>query len=58
MNKPETSTYAELVECEICLKEIPSSEAKMEEASDYVWFFCGLDCYAKWREQDDNRQED
>jgi hypothetical protein len=39
------------VACKICLKEIPISEAKSEEASDYVFYFCGLECYAKWKEQ-------
>ena len=36
------------VACEVCLKEIPQSEAKSEEAADYVAYFCGLECYAKW----------
>jgi len=42
----------EKVECEICLKEIPVSEAKMDEAADYVHHFCGLECYAIWRAQE------
>lgn len=42
----------EKVTCKICLKEIPISEAKNEEASDYVYHFCGSECYAKWKEQD------
>ena len=37
------------VSCEVCLEQIPSSEAKMEEANDYVLYFCGLDCYGIWR---------
>ena len=41
----------EKVACDICLKEVSISEAKSEEASDYVYHFCGLECYAKWREQ-------
>ena len=36
------------ISCEICLKEIPESEAKSREASDYFAYFCGLDCYEKW----------
>jgi hypothetical protein len=39
------------VSCEICLKEVPASEAAMAEARDYVAYFCGLDCYRKWVEQ-------
>lgn len=42
----------EKVSCEICLKEIPVSEAKSAEASDYFLYFCGLECYAKWKEQE------
>ncbi len=38
------------VECEMCLKEIPHSEAGIVEANDYVMYFCGLDCYRQWRE--------
>jgi hypothetical protein len=35
--------------CEICLEEIPDSEANSREASDYFAHFCGLDCYQEWR---------
>ena len=41
-----------LIACDICLKEIPASGAKNEETSDYVLHFCGIDCYAKWKESD------
>ncbi|MCK4742427.1 MAG: DUF3330 domain-containing protein [Sulfuriflexus sp.] len=37
------------VSCEVCLKEVPASEARIEEASDYVRHFCGMECYNKWR---------
>jgi hypothetical protein len=38
-----------LVSCDVCLKEIPASEARSDEADDYVRHFCGLECYDKWR---------
>jgi len=44
VNEPEE----ELVQCDVCLKEIPVSEARNAEASDYVAHFCGLNCYEKW----------
>ena len=44
-------TEDELIACEICLKEIPISGAKSEEASEYVAHYCGLECYAIWKEQ-------
>lgn len=40
-----------LVPCKECMKEIPLSEARVDEASDYVAYFCGLDCYDKWRNE-------
>lgn len=39
------------VPCEVCLKEVPKSEAEMAEARDYVAYFCGLECYDKWRRE-------
>jgi hypothetical protein len=39
------------VSCEVCLKLIPKSEASSAEARDYVAYFCGLDCYDKWRRE-------
>lgn len=41
----------ERVACEICLKEVPKSEATVPEATDYVVYFCGLDCYERWKSQ-------
>ncbi len=46
------------VACNVCLKEIPISEAKSVEASDYVAHFCGLDCYKKWKDQEKNENKD
>ena len=57
MTDEKKSTQDEMVACEVCLKEIPITEAKNEEATDYVVHFCGLDCYAKWKEQN-NKEED
>lgn len=42
----------EHVACEICLKEVPLSEAKVVEATDYFVHFCGLACYEKWKHRD------
>ena len=41
-----------LIACDICLREIPVSGAKNEETSDYVFHFCGIECYAKWKAPD------
>ena len=45
------------VACEVCLKEVPRSEAIVPEATDYVVHFCGLDCYEKWKQQRDEGDE-
>ncbi len=39
----------ERVACATCLKEVPRSEATVPEATEYVLYFCGLDCYAQWK---------
>jgi hypothetical protein len=41
----------ERVACEVCLKELPKSEATVSEVTDYVVYFCGLDCHEKWKSQ-------
>lgn len=41
------------VACTVCRHEVPASEAVVAEAVDYVVYFCGLDCYQRWRSQQD-----
>jgi hypothetical protein len=38
----------ERVTCEVCLKEVPRSEASVSETRDHVAYFCGPECYRKW----------
>lgn len=52
MSEQDTSAETKKVSCQTCLKEIPKSEAKVSEASDYVAYFCGLECYEKWLEDE------
>ena len=47
----------EAVKCEVCLKEVPLSEAHVPEAEDYVVSFCGLECYDKWIKRADNQKD-
>lgn len=47
----EMPVDVERVACEICRKEVPVSEATVPEAADYVVYFCGLDCYERWKQQ-------
>jgi hypothetical protein len=53
-NKP---IDVERVACEVCMKEVPKSEATVPEAADYVAYFCGLRCYEKWKNQSANPNE-
>ena len=39
------------IACAVCLKEVPISEAVVPEATDYLIYLCGLDCYQRWRAQ-------
>jgi hypothetical protein len=36
------------VPCSVCHSEIPLSTAAWREGSDYVAYFCGLECYERW----------
>ncbi len=47
----EQTTEVEEVSCDVCLKNISVSDAKIEHGSDSVAYFCGLDCYKKWKFQ-------
>ena len=50
-------TTVPLVSCAECLKMVPKDEAQSAEAADYVAYFCGLDCFQKWRAKNDEAQE-
>ncbi len=52
MAKQNEPAIEKTVKCETCLKEIPASGAKVDESSDYVRHFCGLDCFEKWQQQE------
>jgi hypothetical protein len=54
MEKPTQQPEPEKVKCDVCLKEIPRSEARSAEAVDYVAYFCGLDCYQQWQANSTN----
>ena len=58
MKEINKSSPKEMVACEICMKEVPISEAKSDEASGYVLNFCGLECYDKWQSQQIEPEKD
>jgi len=51
MSKSQQHAENQLLQCDVCLQEIPASESRSDEASDYVVHFCGLDCYELWRQK-------
>jgi len=44
----DSSVPLDRIPCTVCQHEIPSSEALVAEATDYLVYFCGLDCYNRW----------
>ena len=48
MKKRTKSADPQSVFCEVCLKQVPKSEAVMTEAKDYVAYFCSNSCYERW----------
>jgi hypothetical protein len=48
---PNPHSVTGKIPCDVCHKEIPLSEARRFEAEDYVANFCGLDCYAEWKQR-------
>ncbi|MBE0474866.1 DUF3330 domain-containing protein [Rhodoferax sp.] len=51
MTRHDKPVELESVQCDVCMKEVPVSEATVPEATDYVVHFCGLECYEKWKAQ-------
>lgn len=48
----------EQVSCEICMKEVPLTEAMVPEAEGYFVHFCGLDCYQQWKSKSEELDQD
>jgi hypothetical protein len=53
MSQKEEASGRKIVPCAQCLRDVPLSEARSFEAVDYVAYFCGLECYARWAGQQD-----
>lgn len=44
-----SDNVCEVLQCEMCMKEVPASVAQSFEGIDYVHHFCGLECLGLWR---------
>lgn len=58
MARPSRPSNVEIIQCDVCMKEIPANEARSAEVHDYVMHFCGLDCYDQWQKQTSQQAED
>jgi hypothetical protein len=56
MTTDKTQTPQPPLTCEVCLKEMPHDMIHTHEGPDYVHHFCGLECYRRWQERQE--QED
>lgn len=56
LNNASASAGPGRVACDVCLKDIPRSVAQSEEGTDYVYYFCGPECYERWRNAPAMRQ--
>ena len=45
----QASMLSTAVRCDGCGRDVPLDEAVVPEALTYMAYFCGLDCYARWR---------
>lgn len=48
---PAEPTLPETLECAVCKKLIPPSEAISPEGDEYVLYFCGGTCHAEWERE-------
>ena len=44
--------------CDVCLRDIEHDQGQSHEVEDYVYHFCGLECYTKWERQKPAEKED
>jgi len=49
--KKSAAVVGEIVNCDVCMKEIPPESEEYLESDDYVRHFCGIDCYKKWKQE-------
>lgn len=40
------------VSCEACMRQLIREDAYRSESEDYVLWFCGLNCFETWKDED------
>lgn len=58
MSNKTTPEVPTPISCEVCLKEIPASAGTTMETDDYIYHFCGTDCYQQWQQQQEQKDQD
>jgi hypothetical protein len=56
--EPPEPQAPEQVTCEICHRQLPAEEALRREVDDYVLWFCGQDCFTRWRSDSSGGREE
>ena len=57
MSENNAKVNEPVLDCDVCMKEIPATGGHNDEADEYVRHFCGLECYARWAEQEPEEGE-
>lgn len=50
MSHPHQHGDVTTISCQMCLSDIPPSASGNSEVEDYVMYFCGIECYALWKD--------
>jgi hypothetical protein len=51
----ETGKETGKVSCRACSTEIDPVDSYRIDAEEYVYHFCGTDCYARWQDEQDRK---
>lgn len=43
--------------CDCCNEDIPPSAALTTEGKDYIYHFCGMQCYDLWKKTNSNDEK-
>ena len=39
------------LDCCVCLEELPDTVVNSQEVDQYVQHYCGIECYARWKQE-------
>lgn len=49
MSQNQAEDNTQLLNCDICLDEIPVNGDEYNETDEYVIHLCGIECYNQWK---------